>query len=869
MSRHPTEDHPKKIQLAKKMCVWMYYEGDKVFFTTEHDGKKGFDDSNFENVKNRYDSDFLGLETVTGDTDVSNAFFQHILWKQLEASSGEPIPETHTVLYNHAEQERLLDSSEGQQDAAPDRDEGAPLAVSAQVQQRKCVRVNDGTEGQETNMLLRAQVLRTSPEQQRRVCIINPMNEHVVGGGAFVGAYNLEEGLCRVMRGFAFSLLAHAMESPGFCDASKSRNGRPTYDKADKTGQPTPWAVYTQGVAITHTTEQRGGHWAQHDFHELEEDFEVDVVGNAAVPLSNRNETPKHENKTRQAIRAHLHAAAMQNPRAEVLLLTDFGCGGFNNDPKLVGKWYAEEIVMGGYNRLFDIEFCIIAEKNRQEFKGSFDSTYQRLSATQDANLSPVQQVENPEKTVKEMSDHAAQIDRAAGIVGQNLQGPYAIKQNGKGGWVFDLPQEHAKRKTPLATTLETLTGMNKEQCDQLLQNIETKKTDPVTYLQQLGPVGLGDPLGQGGFRFCIETTVRYQERMHEQITHLINTVRDGAQVLCLQEQYYDLPGERIDRVLAFKTVMRKLGYVQMATLQSRDVGIWVKKKSVASFRAVEEKCDLKKSLDALRGCGVVDTENKRLVINMHMDRSGGGKGKNANNAYHIERLIELQKQAMLYATQNKLDDVVIQGDFNLFQLNDDQVDQLKRAGFKLEPVKCQEYYVDKKNYEARVDSEQSKARLGLFKPLNDLSGNADNKNQAFSLVTKAIEKAQEKPDEGLDPNPNSQLEQLCVIADTVLESKVLKRETGFFGGFEFFGESQGKTKTYQRAMGEVKEAILKVLDATQTNIEPSIFKRAESILATHVGRGPHMLDTASLSDPRYTKHKESLSAEVTPSYIK
>ena len=299
-------------------------------------------------------------------------------------------------------------------------------------------------------------------------------------------------------------------------------------------------------------------------------------------------------------------------------------------------------------------------------------------------------------------SDHHAQVDHEAKTVSQNLQGPYAIKKSGQ-FWVFDLPG-FINLKNPNTINYAYLaekTGLSDLQCGKLV-NFMTQSPSPTDkemadYLQSIKVKGIGDVLGRGGHRLSIESDVAYKQRMHRQISALINSVEGGANVLNFQEEPRYGVKESATRMPIFKEIMADLGYVRVAHLDKRDVGIWVKKGLERKFKSIDKKLPLFVEVTSddeeefcFRGCIVQDSTY--LYLNLHAyNRMTPHKTMDD----FVTKLIALKEMAQAYADQHqpKLS-LIIQGDMNLFKLDSMQQQRLRDAGFVVEPVKGQERFV-------------------------------------------------------------------------------------------------------------------------------------------------------------------------------
>lgn len=318
-----------------------------------------------------------------------------------------------------------------------------------------------------------------------------------------------------------------------------------------------------------------------------------------------------------------------------------------------------------------------------------------------------VQAIENAAK----MSDHAPQVHPESGAVGQNLQGPYALKQNAKGYWTFDLPpiNYNTQAQKYTAQALSDLTGNSLLWCQGLLEAIQNDNTNKsqgratnstLTYLTSSGKTypGIGDVLGYG-YRYSIESNTNYTNRISKQIDFLIHSIDDEADVLCIQEQPYDFPnGVKDSRQDLFKEIMNKKGYVQIAMKSGRDVGIWAKKTMVSKFSNIENST-LKTFLEdpngkgsLLRGCATQTDDT--LYINIHMEQCKQNE--------QIPILVQLKQEIARY-TRRPPRKVVLQGDFNLFQLSVENQNKLKAEGYTIEPVRTQEKRYETPTFEAYI----------------------------------------------------------------------------------------------------------------------------------------------------------------------
>lgn len=217
------------------------------------------------------------------------------------------------------------------------------------------------------NMLLAAQEL--SKQRELSVAMLNPENEEVVGGGAFCGAPNFEEDLFR-LSSLCLCLLYFARENG---DISHNNQGRPLYSKKIKLKHNE--AHFTDKVTfIKKIISIPGVHWYAKKFELLAEDswWSVSIVGNAAVYLQkNQKFTDEDVVETKSKIRAHLSAAIQGG--SNCIVLTDFGCGGFNNPPYEIAKIYAEILINEKYGQFFKVvRFSIINPEHEKIFQEVF-----------------------------------------------------------------------------------------------------------------------------------------------------------------------------------------------------------------------------------------------------------------------------------------------------------------------------------------------------------------------------------------------------------------------------------------------------------------------------------------------------------------
>ncbi len=213
----------------------------------------------------------------------------------------------------------------------------------------------------------------------KHVCMLNPMNGFKLGGGAFIGASNLEETIFGICKGYAYSLLEHTLVARRLVGAAQSVSGRPEYYPNYESDA---GAFYTPNVTVIKSlVSAQGGAWLDHSYKKLEpnEQFQLDIVGNSSAHLSDSYQTAAHQDLIMMKLRAQLFAVAKHGTCSH-LLLTDFGCSGFHNDPRLNAKYYAQAIREGDYQTLFAIEFTIKSHHNKSIFSDAFNKEMQRLS---------------------------------------------------------------------------------------------------------------------------------------------------------------------------------------------------------------------------------------------------------------------------------------------------------------------------------------------------------------------------------------------------------------------------------------------------------------------------------------------------------
>ncbi len=302
---------------------------------------------------------------------------------------------------------------------------------------------------------------------------------------------------------------------------------------------------------------------------------------------------------------------------------------------------------------------------------------------------------ESPLKIANTMSDHEVQLDGFAGLVSQNLQGPYAIKKV-KQTWVFDWPKEHLKinqlDQNKVIKELLHVTGMNNEDSDILLDAMKKNTVENVLGNLNKKYPGIGETLGEGGFRISIESDAQYRKRIKKQVGALINCVNSstgGANVLCFQEQPYKLKQDA-QRQAIFKKIMEEYGYIEIATLNQRDVGIWVKQDIQKEFKKPDDKKLIEFVMsDPFRGCIIEGLG--AVYLNLHTYTRG------INNEEYINKLIELKTEVQKYAhSKHPQLSVYINGDLNLFQLKPGEINKLHNADFKVDFLRGQETFQNK-----------------------------------------------------------------------------------------------------------------------------------------------------------------------------
>lgn len=202
------------------------------------------------------------------------------------------------------------------------------------------------------------------------ICIPNPANEEVIGGGAFVGAPNLEEDLFRISN-LVIALIEHAREEGDFTYKGRIDDIRPAYNTQLKSDE----ALVTKEVKIIkEILFKEGKHWYVKEFAKLplDKQFQIAVVSNAALYLRPGTAfTKEQREETVTRIRAHI--TAMILAKCDVGIFTAFGCGGFNNDPTEIAKIYVELLFNEGYINFFQhVEFAIVDKRCHDIFQAIF-----------------------------------------------------------------------------------------------------------------------------------------------------------------------------------------------------------------------------------------------------------------------------------------------------------------------------------------------------------------------------------------------------------------------------------------------------------------------------------------------------------------
>lgn len=235
-------------------------------------------------------------------------------------------------------------------------------------------------------------------DRQAHVCLQNPENDTVIGGGAFSGAHNFEEDQFRIMLGLAASYINHAIQE------AKEKGlkfklgllGRPLYAVQLRDNQ----AHFTSGLTVAKAIVPRLGlHWTRKTFDDLaeSEQYTVSLVGHAAFHLHKNggfSKNPWAYGRTVDRIRAQVSAMAQKGVTYPVL--TDIGCGAFNNDPKEIGAIYYEILYREGYANYFkEIHFAVVNQENLQQLEHGFEEAKQSVPHGRFAALYKNHQVDN------------------------------------------------------------------------------------------------------------------------------------------------------------------------------------------------------------------------------------------------------------------------------------------------------------------------------------------------------------------------------------------------------------------------------------------------------------------------------------------
>lgn len=128
--------------------------------------------------------------------------------------------------------------------------------------------------------------------------------------------------------------------------------------------------LYTPGVIIIKDEKYRI----------LNNPCEIDVVSVAAIRLPKRG-MKMDEDLMRYKIRMILSTALLskqKEPQKKIaLVLSAFGCGAYNNDPKDVSRLFKEILVDEGRGKYFDrVVFAIIDDKNSNDNYGIFKEKF-------------------------------------------------------------------------------------------------------------------------------------------------------------------------------------------------------------------------------------------------------------------------------------------------------------------------------------------------------------------------------------------------------------------------------------------------------------------------------------------------------------
>lgn len=210
------------------------------------------------------------------------------------------------------------------------------------------------------------------------VCLFSPENSEAIGGGVFGGAPNLEEALCRAMPELAPSLLLYAVRvAENLGQTLAVRGGRPQYPTQLNDNQ----AHFTNGLTVRNKIVPRPGqHWYRVTYEDCVP-FEVSVVGNAAQFNPDKRGFAVHGGQQETLFRVKAQLSAMAQNRVTHAVLTDFGCGAFNNRPDEIATLYCDALYgKGGFARHFDgISFAIAHPGNKKAFEKAFIARLKEL----------------------------------------------------------------------------------------------------------------------------------------------------------------------------------------------------------------------------------------------------------------------------------------------------------------------------------------------------------------------------------------------------------------------------------------------------------------------------------------------------------
>lgn len=202
----------------------------------------------------------------------------------------------------------------------------------------------------------------------RKIAVMNFANAFHSGSGVTSGASAQEECLCRCST--LYPLLYRKTLKQDFYDYHRKLNT----PKASDT------LIYTEGVVICKTDTDLPERLPQEDW------IEVDVITIAAPDLRSKsnmhaalvgngtymNDAELFGYHVKRAI--HMLTVAASK-KADTLVLGAFGCGAFQNDPKVVSKAYKAALEI--FPKVFDtIEFAVFCppggNKNYDAFHGCF-----------------------------------------------------------------------------------------------------------------------------------------------------------------------------------------------------------------------------------------------------------------------------------------------------------------------------------------------------------------------------------------------------------------------------------------------------------------------------------------------------------------